>query len=452
MELIQQFFSKLPEPYKTFFQQNLMQIPQVIKQEMMIGLMGTPPEEAPTKIDAIFAKHGFAIPETQQSKDHPDLKTTFPEIFKTPMMENQNSVEDSMKISENFQKPTIQKIPPFFQEMVNNREAINRMIRGLEMTLKGQLSLPRGGGTGGGMGSETGGMMGGGGMSGRINPIQLLRMLAVIPLPKEIFKDFPEIVKKAIEEQRILIEHETTIGYVLKHVDLKIDEGKTLAIVGKTGAGKTTFIKLVCRFYDVTDGKVLIDGVDVKDLDKKNLRDLVGLVPQDSFLFTGTIRENLLYGYDDELPNPEMEKLIEKKMIDVSKFLGLHNFIETLPKNYDTKLKENASNISIGQRQLIAFARALIQNPKILILDEATSSVDPYTESLIQDALDRAREGRTTIIIAHRLSTIKNADWIVVFDQDKKGIVEQGTHEQLVAKIDGVYKHLLDMQYKDIAI
>jgi ATP-binding cassette subfamily B multidrug efflux pump len=248
------------------------------------------------------------------------------------------------------------------------------------------------------------------------------------------------------------MEHEAMIGYILKHVSLKINEGKTIAIVGRTGAGKTTFIKLTCRFYDVTNGKVLIDGVNVKDLDKRNLRSLIGLVPQDSFLFTGTIRENLLYGNNDENQSSEKKELMEEKMIDVSKFLGLHNFIETLPKKYDTKLKENASNISIGQRQLIAFARALIQDPKILILDEATSSVDPYTESLIQDALDRAREGRTTIIIAHRLSTIKNADWIVVLDQDKKGIVEQGTHQQLIAKKDGIYKHLLDMQFKDITI
>ena len=333
---------------------------------------------------------------------------------------------------------------------------INRMVRGLETTLEGSARMPSGGGGGGGgMGGEAGGMMGSGGSGGmgsRMTTTQLLRMLATLPLPDEITRNFPEIVKKAIEEQRILIEHEATIGFVLRHVNLKIDEGKTIAIVGKTGAGKTTFIKLTCRFYDVTDGNVLIDNIDVKNLSKKHLRNLIGLVPQDSFLFSGSIRENLLYGYDDQNPSPEMKEEREAKMIEVSKFLGLHNFIETLPKKYDTKLKENASNISIGQRQLIAFARALIQNPRILVLDEATSSVDPYTESLIQDALDRAREGRTTIIIAHRLSTIKNADWIVVLDQDKKGIVEQGTHEQLVAKKDGVYKHLLDMQYKDITV
>jgi ATP-binding cassette subfamily B multidrug efflux pump len=380
-----------------------------------------------------------------------DLKQK-PSWQKIIPVKSQDTSSDSANLPDNTQELNMQAISPFVQEMLNNPEAINRMIKGLEISLKSPTKMPSSGGASG-MGAETGGMMGSsGGMGGRMDSSQLLRMLAILPLSEEITKKFPEIVKKAIEDEKILLEHESTIGYVLKHVNLKIDEGKTIAIVGRTGAGKTTFIKLTCRFYDVTDGKVLIDSVNVKDLEKKNLRDMIGLVPQDSFLFTGTIRENLLYGYDDENPSPEKKEQMEEKMIDVSKFLGLHNFIETLPKKYDTKLKENASNISIGQRQLTAFARALIQNPKILVLDEATSSVDPYTESLIQDALDRAREGRTTIIIAHRLSTIKNADWIVVLDQDKKGIVEQGTHKQLIAKENGVYKHLLDMQYKDIEV
>jgi ABC-type multidrug transport system fused ATPase/permease subunit len=457
MEKVRKLFSNLPVQYKSFFRQNFMQIPQEIRREMIRDLMKASPEEFPTKIDEIFSKHGYAIPQTRFAKDHPELITNFPHTHKSSMMiekksfESNEKVEDSIKTSEETQKSVIEEIPPFFQGILNNPEVINRMIRNLEMTLKGQSNMTRN--RGGGMGGESGEMMGGaGGVGGKMNTTQLLRMLAVIPLPKEISKDFPEIVKEAIEEERILMEHEMSIGYVLKHVDLKIDEGKTIAIVGRTGAGKTTFIKLVCRFYDVTDGRVLIDGVDVKSLDKKSLRNLIGLVPQDSFLFSGTIRDNLLYGYEDGVSNPKMKEKMDEKMIEVSKFLGLHNFIETLPKKYDTKLKENASNISIGQRQLIAFARALIQNPRILILDEATSSVDPYTESLIQDALDRAREGRTTIIIAHRLSTIKNADWIVVLDQDKKGIVEQGTHEQLIARDNGAYKHLLDMQYKDVSV
>ena len=455
MQQAQHVISNLPDPYKLFFQKNFIQMPQEFKREIIKKLMGNSIEEIPAKIDEILSKYGFALPETQYAKDHPELSRSFPQNFKSLTMKEERPVVKNKDSTEslNIRKESeFQNIPPFFQGILNNPEIINRMIRSLEMTLKGQSTMARSSGGGRGMSGESGDMMGGGGgMSGRMTTTQLLRMLAVIPLPEEISKDFPEIVKKAIEEQRILIEHERSIGYVLKGVDLKIDDGKTIAIVGRTGAGKTTFIKLICRFYDVTDGKILIDDVDVKSLDKKNLRNLIGLVPQDSFLFSGTIRDNLLYGYEGLFSNSEMKEKMDEKMIEVSKFLGLHNFIEALPKKYDTKLKENASNISIGQRQLIAFARALIQNPKILILDEATSSVDPYTESLIQDALDRAREGRTTIIIAHRLSTIKNADWIVVLDQDHKGIVEQGTHEQLITKDNGVYKHLLDMQYKDVS-
>ncbi len=458
MQQAQHFLSNLPEPYKLFIQKNFIQIPQEIRRKIITNIMGKSPEDFPTKIDEILSKFGFAIPETQQAKDHPELNTNFPQTFKKstmteerPVVKNKKYFEDLAKISDIRKESIVQDIPPFFKDFLNNPEKINRIVRGLEMTLKGQSTMARGSGSGGGMGGESGEMIGGG-TGGRMNSTQLLRMLTVISLPEEITKDFPEIVKKAIEEQRILMEHEMSTGYVLKQLDLKIDEGKTIAIVGRTGAGKTTFIKLICRFYDVIDGKILIDGIDVKTLDKKNLRNLIGLVPQDSFLFSGTIRDNLLYGYEEEVSNPKMKEKIEEKMIGVSKFLGLHNFIETLPKKYDTILKENASNISIGQRQLIAFARALIQNPKILILDEATSSVDPYTESLIQDALDRAREGRTTLIIAHRLSTIKNADWIVVLDQDQKGIVEQGTHEQLIVRENSVYKHLLEMQYKDVSV
>jgi ATP-binding cassette subfamily B protein len=232
---------------------------------------------------------------------------------------------------------------------------------------------------------------------------------------------------------------------VLEQLNLKIKSGSTLAIVGETGAGKTTLIKLLARFYDVNKGSVKIDGVDIKDISKRELRKMLGMVPQDAFMFTGTIKENLLYGLH------ELDSAIEAKKLEVSKFLGLHNFIISLPDQYETRLMENGSNISIGQRQLIAFARALISDPKILILDEATSSVDPYTETLIQDALDKARKGRTTIIIAHRLSTIKNADHIIVLGKEKKGILEEGTHDQLIAK-NGKYKTLLEMQHRDIPI
>ncbi len=281
--------------------------------------------------------------------------------------------------------------------------------------------------------------------SGQKSLQTILRNLAKLSIPPDINNRIPKLIKDLINEQKILIQHEESKGFVLKDFSLKIPEGITLAIVGETGAGKTTLIKLIARFYDVNKGKILINGVDILKIKKKELRDLIGIVPQEAFLFTGTIRENILYGYDTFTPE------LEERMMEVSKFLGLHNFIEALYRNYDTKLKENGSNISIGQRQLIAFARALITDPKILILDEATSSVDPYTETLIQDALNKARKGRTTIIIAHRLSTIKNAHHIIVLDADKKRIIEQGDHDSLIA-LDGKYKRLLEMQHRDIEI
>jgi ABC-type multidrug transport system fused ATPase/permease subunit len=320
------------------------------------------------------------------------------------------------------------------------REMILNISKALENILKNQMTFKEsstGSRTGGGTG-----MMGGG---PNVSAKQMARQLAQLDIPKEISKGFSNLVKEAIKEQRNILEHRASKGYVLKNINLKIHAGKTFAIVGETGAGKTTMIKLICRFYDIIDGSIKIDGLDIRDLKKDDLRRIIGLVPQDTFIFTGSIKENLLYAVE----NPTDE--IEKKMIDVSKFLGLHNFIETLPEKYETILIENGSNISIGQRQLIAFARALITDPTILVLDEATSSVDPYTETLIQDALDKAREGRTTIIIAHRLSTIKNADQIIVLDNETNNIVEYGTHDELLAK-NGKYKRLLQMQHKDISI
>jgi ABC-type multidrug transport system fused ATPase/permease subunit len=318
-------------------------------------------------------------------------------------------------------------------------ETILNMINSLEHILKTKTNLQQSGdfsGEGGGMISNK---------SGQRFPQTILRKLAKISIPPEMNERIPKTVRDLIKEQKVLLQHIESKGLVLKDLSLKIPEGITLAIVGETGAGKTTLIKLIARFYDVNKGKILINDVDILKIKKNELRDLIGIVPQEAFLFTGTIRENILYGYNTITPE------LEERMIEVSKFLGLHNFIEALYRNYDTKLKENGSNISIGQRQLIAFARALITDPKILILDEATSSVDPYTETLIQDALNKARKGRTTIIIAHRLSTIKNADHIIVLDTDKKGIIEQGDHDSLIA-LDGKYKRLLEMQHRDIEV
>ncbi len=317
-------------------------------------------------------------------------------------------------------------------------QTILMMIKNLERNVRSNSKIQQSSGVGKGAGE---GMMGRG--SNQMSPKDIARMLASTSIPPEIFEQIPNNVRAIIKEQKNLMQREQSKGYILKDFSLKISAGTTLAIVGETGAGKTTLVKLIARFYDVNNGNILMDKVNIRNVLKKDLRDLIGIVPQDAFLFTGTIRENLLYAYDD--PTSE----IEKKMIEVSKFLGLHNFIESLHKKYETKLKENGSNISIGQRQLIAFARALITDPKILILDEATSSVDPYTETLIQDALNKAREGRTTIIIAHRLSTIKNADLIIVLSTEKKGIIEEGDHENLIAQ-NGKYKRLLEMQHRDI--
>lgn len=316
-------------------------------------------------------------------------------------------------------------------------EAILNMVKVIEKSLSSSASIGQGGGS-----MEGGGMMG----SNMKMPgsQSMLEMLASIPLEDSILEQIPEVVKQAIKETKQRIEHGKSVGYILEDMNLQIPSGSTLAIVGETGAGKTTIVKLIVRYYDVIKGAIKIDGIDIRDITKQDLRNIIGMVPQDAFLFSGTIRDNLLYSVNEVTPE------IEERMLEISKFLGLHNFIEALPDKYDTVLKEMASNISIGQRQLIAFARALLKDPKILILDEATSSVDPYTESLIQDALDKARSGRTTIIIAHRLSTIKNADHIVVIGKENRGIVEQGTHEELMAK-NGKYKRLLEMQYKELA-
>ena len=417
-----EFINTFPEPYSSFIMKNMMQMPPDLTQKLMFSLMGSKPEEIPDKIDIFLGEFKYAVPNTEYAKMHPEYRTSF---------QGEITSEDSKPKKEEIEKPSFS-----FESMIPP-EAISMMVKFLERSLSSKTGIQQSSG----MGGEGGNMMGGG-MS-QMTPQSIVQMLATITIPPEVYEEIPQIVKDAINEQKTLIQHKQSTGYVLKDLSIDIPSGITVAIVGETGAGKTTLIKLIARFYDTNNGNILIDSIDIKNVRKKDLRDLIGLVPQDAFLFTGSIKDNLLYAFE----NPT--KAEEEKMIEVSKFLGLHNFIETLHKKYDTKLKENASNISIGQRQLIAFARALITDPKILVLDEATSSVDPYTETLIQDALNKAREGRTTIIIAHRLSTIKNANLIVVLDSDKKGIIELGDHESLLA-LNGKYKRLLDMQHRDI--
>ncbi len=227
--------------------------------------------------------------------------------------------------------------------------------------------------------------------------------------------------------------------WVLRGVDFTIAPGESVAFVGHTGAGKTTIISLVSRFYDVQRGAVLIDGRDVRDYDQVELRRHVGIVLQDPFLFSGTIRSNITLG-DDSIP---LERVIE-----AAKFVNAHGFISRLPDGYDTVVRERGAGFSTGQKQLIAFARALVQNPDILlVLDEATANVDTETEELIQDALEKLMQGRTSIIIAHRLSTIQNVDRIMVMRKGK--IIEQGNHFELLKNEDGYYRKLYELQYQE---
>lgn len=224
---------------------------------------------------------------------------------------------------------------------------------------------------------------------------------------------------------------------VLKNINIKIKEKERLALVGYTGAGKSTFVKLLSRFYDPTQGVVLIDGKNLKDLKINSLRGKMGIVTQENFLFSGTIKDNIKFGKLDAS---------DEEVISIAKQVQAHDFIIELENGYDTIVGERGSKLSEGQRQLIAFARALILNPPILILDEATSSIDPYSELLIQQALETLLKNRTSISIAHRLSTITNSDRIIVLDGGK--IIEEGSHQTLV-ELDGFYNQLYQMQFKD---
>ena len=224
--------------------------------------------------------------------------------------------------------------------------------------------------------------------------------------------------------------------YVLRDVSFKVKAGEKVALVGHTGSGKTSIINLLCRFYDVNEGQVLIDGIDLREMELPDLRRAINIVQQNIFLFSGTIEKNI------NLDNPEISK---EETIAAAKEVHLDSYVQKMPAGYETEVREGGAGLSVGQKQLVAFARALASDPNILILDEATSSVDTETELIIQDALNRLMANRTSIVIAHRLSTIQNADKIIVMHRGE--IQEMGTHNELLQK-RGVYYRLYQLQYK----
>ena len=223
---------------------------------------------------------------------------------------------------------------------------------------------------------------------------------------------------------------------IIKDFNASVHEGQKIAIVGPTGAGKTTMVKLLMRFYDVTDGEIDVDGHNVKDFDRGELRKMFGMVLQDTWLFGGTVKENIKYSKEDAT---------DTEVVEAAKAAHVHHFIKTLPNGYNSMINEESTNISAGQKQLLTIARVILADPKILILDEATSSIDTRTEIQIQSAMDNLMKGRTSFIIAHRLSTIKNADLILVMNHGD--IVEQGKHEELLAK-NGFYADLYNSQFE----
>lgn len=247
--------------------------------------------------------------------------------------------------------------------------------------------------------------------------------------------DMPSI-EGNIEFKNVVFKYEDEEREILKNVSFKVNAGETIALVGPTGAGKTTIINLLSRFYDVTKGEVIIDNNNIRNVTLSSLREQMGVMLQDTFIFSGTILENIRYGN---------LSATEEEIINASKAVRAHEFIINLKDGYNTQVNERGSRLSVGQRQLISFARALLADPKILILDEATSSIDTKTEKALQEGLDRLLKGRTSFVIAHRLSTIKNADRIMVINDGR--IVEQGTHDELINN-HGEYYNLYMAQYE----
>ena len=255
-------------------------------------------------------------------------------------------------------------------------------------------------------------------------------------------EDDKDAVTLAPMEGHVILDH-VTFGYnpdkvILNDISLYAKPGQKIAFVGSTGAGKTTITNLINRFYDIQSGSITIDGVDIRHIKRENLRSNIAMVLQDTHLFTGTVMENIRYG---------RLEATDEEVIAAAKAAHADHFIKTLPGGYQMELNEDASNVSQGQKQLLTIARAILADNKILILDEATSSVDTRTEVTIQKAMDNLMRGRTSFVIAHRLSTIRNADLILVMKDGD--IVEQGNHEELLEK-NGFYANLYNSQFEDV--
>jgi subfamily B ATP-binding cassette protein MsbA len=264
------------------------------------------------------------------------------------------------------------------------------------------------------------------------------RVFNVLDTEPKIF-DAPDAVElksfnESIQYKDVNFKYEKS-DLILKNINLEIKKGEILAIVGPSGSGKSSLVDLIPRFYDVESGAVLIDGTDVRKIKIKSLRELVGIVTQETILFNDTIRNNIAYG----IKNPPMDKIIE-----AAQAANAHNFISEIENGYDTLIGDRGIKLSGGERQRLSIARALLKNPPILILDEATSSLDTESEILVQQAIERLMKGRTSIVIAHRLSTVQNADMIIVLNEGK--IVERGSHNELL-KLNGLYSKLYNMQF-----
>ncbi len=268
------------------------------------------------------------------------------------------------------------------------------------------------------------------------------RIYQILSIPVQI-QDKPSAVELP-QIQGDVEFRDVVFGYnpeypVLCGMNWKVKAGQTVAIVGPTGAGKSTIISLLTRFYDIQSGSILIDGYDLRDVTQKSLRRQVGIVPQEPFLFTGTIAENIRYG---------RLEATDEEIMEAARVVGAHDLIIQLPHGYETLIRERGRNLSMGQRQLISFARALLADPRILILDEATANIDTFTEAIVQQGLKRLLVGRTAFVIAHRLSTIKDADSIVVLEAGQ--IIEQGTHSELLQS-EGAYASLYSMGFRHIS-